>query len=184
MLILAHGGEETEMESMNLVKQFMKAMSRFRKMDYSVLHPGAGNGEFAALELISCHSRPGADKLSQQAAGNIIRSLCQRAFKGHGCFSTGSFKTLTEYGAKRIVCAGDRPGRQTQHLRSSDACRAAGERQGTYPDARICFPRGEGNGRRRVPSDDRALEPFRGRDGKRNLSIEEGRLICFGYWAI
>lgn len=45
------------MESMNLVKQFMKAMSRFRKMDYSVLHPGAGNGEFAALELISCHSR-------------------------------------------------------------------------------------------------------------------------------
>ena len=57
MLILAHGGEESEMESMNLVKQFMKAMSRFRKMDYSVLHPGAGNGEFAALELISCHSR-------------------------------------------------------------------------------------------------------------------------------
>ena len=45
------------MESMNLVKQFMKAMSRFRKMDYSVLHPGDGNGEFAALELISCHSR-------------------------------------------------------------------------------------------------------------------------------
>ena len=45
------------MESMDLVKQFMKAMARFRKMDYSVLHPGAGNGEFAALELISRHSR-------------------------------------------------------------------------------------------------------------------------------
>lgn len=45
------------MEAMKLVKQFMKAMARFRKMDYSVLHPGAGNGEFAALELISCHSR-------------------------------------------------------------------------------------------------------------------------------
>ena len=43
------------MESMDLVKQFMKAMARFRKMDYSVLHPGAGNGEFAAL--ISRHSR-------------------------------------------------------------------------------------------------------------------------------
>lgn len=57
MLILVCGGKEPEMESMNLVKQFMKAMSRFRKMDYSVLHPGAGNGEFAALELISCHSR-------------------------------------------------------------------------------------------------------------------------------
>lgn len=45
------------MESMDLVKQFMKAMARFRKMDYNALHPGAGNGEFAALELISCHSR-------------------------------------------------------------------------------------------------------------------------------
>ena len=45
------------MESMDLVKQFMKARARCRKMDYSVLHPGAGNGEFAALELISHHSR-------------------------------------------------------------------------------------------------------------------------------
>lgn len=36
---------------LKLAKEFEHAMCRFRRMDYSALHPGVGNMEFAVLEM-------------------------------------------------------------------------------------------------------------------------------------
>lgn len=39
-------------DALNLAREFEHVMCRFRRMDYSVLHPGVGNMEFAVLEMI------------------------------------------------------------------------------------------------------------------------------------
>lgn len=66
------------MESMDLVKQFMKAMARFRKMDYSVLHPGAGNGEFAALYGVYVSELLKVMDVSAPALSRLLRSMEQK----------------------------------------------------------------------------------------------------------
>ena len=44
------GGEMDD--ALKLEREFEHVMCRFRRMDYSVLHPGVGNMEFAVLEMI------------------------------------------------------------------------------------------------------------------------------------
>ena len=44
------GGEMDD--ALKLAREFEHVMCRFRRMDYSVLHPGVGNMEFAVLEMI------------------------------------------------------------------------------------------------------------------------------------
>ena len=39
-------------DALKLEREFEHVMCRFRRMDYSVLHPGVGNMEFAVLEMI------------------------------------------------------------------------------------------------------------------------------------
>ena len=39
-------------DALKLAREFEHAMCRFRRMDYSALHPGVGNMEFAVLEMI------------------------------------------------------------------------------------------------------------------------------------
>ena len=39
-------------DALKLAREFEHVMCRFRRMDYSVLHPGVGNMEFAVLEMI------------------------------------------------------------------------------------------------------------------------------------
>ena len=39
-------------DALKLAREFEHVMCRFRRMDYSALHPGVGNMEFAVLEMI------------------------------------------------------------------------------------------------------------------------------------
>lgn len=62
------------MESLDLMRQFLKAGDRFRKMDVSVLHPGISHGEFVVLERIHTSSRQYGDLYGAQVS-DLVREL-------------------------------------------------------------------------------------------------------------
>ena len=81
-------------DALKLAREFEHVMCRFRRMDYSVLHPGVGNMEFAVLEMIH--------KLSAQhdaIRGMEEKGLCVRSIDPKDRRS--SYVSLTETGQER-----------------------------------------------------------------------------------
>ncbi len=81
------------MESLELMKEFLRAGDRFRRMDLGSLHPGVTHGEFVVLERIHSHSRQYGDiygahvsdlvrelEISPPALSRMLRSLEQKGF--------------------------------------------------------------------------------------------------------
>lgn len=62
------------MESVELMKQFIKAGDRFRRMDISALHPGISHGEFLALERIHACSRQYGDLYGTRVS-DLVREM-------------------------------------------------------------------------------------------------------------
>lgn len=73
MLIVTLKGWES-MESLELMKQLLKAGDRFRRMDLSVLHPGISQGEFVVLERIHACSGQYGDLYGAQVS-ELVREL-------------------------------------------------------------------------------------------------------------
>lgn len=62
------------MDSLQLMKEFLKAGDRFRRMDLGALHPGITHGEFVLLERIHSHSRQYGDIFGAHAS-DLVREL-------------------------------------------------------------------------------------------------------------
>lgn len=83
-------------DALKLAREFEHVMCRFRRMDYSVLHPGVGNMEFAVLEMIH--------KLSAQHDA-IYGAAISDLQKKNGNITVGTFQTAPWHGGKRAVRA-------------------------------------------------------------------------------
>lgn len=62
------------MESLELMKEFLKAGDRFRRMDLGVLHPGISHGEFVVLDRIYANSRQYGDLYGAHVS-DIVRDM-------------------------------------------------------------------------------------------------------------
>lgn len=62
------------MDSLDLMKQFLKAGDRFRRMDLGALHPGVTHGEFIVLERIHGNSRQYGEIFGAHAS-DLVREL-------------------------------------------------------------------------------------------------------------
>ena len=85
-------------DALKLEREFEHVMCRFRRMDYSVLHPGVGNMEFAVLEMIHKLSAQhdaiyGAAISDLQKKMEILPSALSRLLRG--------YVSLTETGQER-----------------------------------------------------------------------------------
>lgn len=83
-------------DALKLAREFEHVMCRFRRMDYSVLHPGVGNMEFAVLEMIH---KP------ECAARCNLRCSDFRSAEKNGNITVGTFQTAPWHGGKRAVRA-------------------------------------------------------------------------------
>lgn len=91
-------------DALKLAREFEHAMCRFRRMDYSALHPGVGNMEFAVLEMIHKLSAQhdaiyGAAISDLQKKMEILPSALSRLLRGmeeKGCACAGLTRKTEE----------------------------------------------------------------------------------------
>ena len=125
-------------DALKLAREFEHAMCRFRRMDYSALHPGVGNMEFAVLEMIHKLSAQhdaiyGAAISDLQKKMEILPSALSRLLRG-----------MEEKGlCVRSIDPKDR--------RSSYVSLTGKKRSGTRHYGSVCPASCRKNGRRQIP---------------------------------
>ena len=115
------GGEMDD--ALKLAREFEHVMCRFRRMDYSALHPGVGNMEFAVLEMIH--------KLSAQ----------------HDAIYGAAISDLQ----KKMEILPSALSRPKKQLCFADGDRTGKKRSGTRHHGSVCPASCRKNGRRQIP---------------------------------
>lgn len=129
-------------DALKLEREFEHVMCRFRRMDYSVLHPGVGNMEFAVLEMIHKLSAQhdaiyGAAISDLQKKMEILPSALSRLLRG-----------MEEKGlCVRSIDPKDR----RSSLCFADGDRTGKKRSGTLHHGSVCPASCRKNGRRQIP---------------------------------